>query len=110
MTSQALYKAVQSAQYEGMIIPSDLAYTKLDSISGSQPVAQITVRYADGNTADMRLFHVPGGPDILDADGRPQQWDPDRFYAVLSDGRFVLTQRYGLQHVLKSFRAFAPKN
>lgn len=110
MTSQALYKAVQSAQYEGMIIPSDLAYTKLDSISGSQPVAQITVRYADGNTADMRLFHVPGGPDILDADGRPQQWDPDRFYGVLSDGRFVLTQRYGLQHVLKSFRAFAPKN
>ena len=25
------------------------------------------------------------------------------FYALMSDGRFVLTQRYGLQHVLKKF-------
>ena len=110
MASQALYKGIQSAQYEGMIIPSDIVYGKRDSIDGSLPVAQITVTYTDGNSASMRLFRVPGGPDILDADGRPQQWDPDRFYGILSDGRFVLTQRYGLQHVLKSFQAFMPKN
>ena len=110
MAGQALYKAIQSAQYEGMIIPSDIAFGKLDSIQASTPVAHVVVTYVDGNSADMRLYHVPGGPDILDENGAPQQWDPDRFYAVLSDGRFVLTQRYGLQHVLKSFRAFAPKN
>ncbi|HAB35442.1 MAG TPA: hypothetical protein DCE58_02440 [Cryomorphaceae bacterium] len=110
MASQALYKAVQQAQYEGMVIPTDIAFGKRDSIAASTPVATVTVQYVNGETAEMRLYHVPGGPDILDADGRPQQWDPDRFYAMLSDGRFVLTQRYGLQHVLKSFRAFLPKN
>lgn len=110
MAGQALFKAIQSAQYEGMIIPSDIAFGKLDSIRASTPVAHVTVSYTDGNTAEMRLYHVPGGPDILDENGAPQQWDPDRFYGVLSDGRFVLAQRYGLQHVLKSFRAFAPKN
>ena len=109
MASQALYKAVQQAQYEGMIIPSDLVLRKKDSIAATQPVAIVTVHYADGENAEMRLFHVPGGPDILDENGQPEQWDPDRFYALMSDGRFVLAQRYGLQHVLKSFRAFLPK-
>lgn len=110
MASQALFKAIQQAQYEGMIIPSDVVWGKRDSINKSIPVALVTVTYVGGNSADMRLYHVPGGPDILDGDGNPQQWDPDRFYAVLSDGRFVLAQRYGLQHVLKSFQAFLPKN
>ncbi len=109
MASQALYKAIYQAQYEGMIIPSDVVWGKKDSITTCQPVAIVTVRYTDGTEADMRLFHVPGGPDILDENGQPELWDPDRFYALMSDGRFVLTQRYGLQHVLKSFRAFLPK-
>jgi len=110
MASQALFKAIQQVQYEGMIIPSDLVFPKKDSIASSIPVAFVSVEYQNGQRADMRLYHVPGGPDILDGEGNPQEWDPDRFYALLSDGRFVLTQRYGLQHVLKSFRAFTPKN
>ena len=109
MTSQALYKAIHQAQYEGMIIPTDIVWAKKDSIANTQPVARVTVQYSDGEEAEMRLFHIPGGPDILDENGQPEQWDPDRFYALMSDGRFVLTQRYGLQHVLKSFRAFLPK-
>ncbi|MDG1252359.1 MAG: hypothetical protein P8N56_01650 [Schleiferiaceae bacterium] len=110
MASQALFKAIQQAQYEGMIIPSDIVWGKRDSIVASIPVVRVIVRYTDQSEAQMDLYHVPGGPDILDGDGNPQLWDPDRFYAVLSDGRFVLAQRYGLQHVLKSFRAFLPKN
>ena len=75
-------------QYEGMIIPSDLAWAKQDSIAASKPVAQIAVQYTDGSSATLSLYPVPGGPDILDENGQPQEFDPDRFYGILSDGRF----------------------
>ena len=55
---------------------------------------------------EMKIHKVPGGPDWLDENGEIQQYDPDRYYAFTSDGRFLLTQRFGLQHVLKSYRAF----
>ena len=108
MACQALIKGIRQVQYEGMIIPSDLAWAKQDSIAASKPVAQIAVQYTDGSSATLSLYPVPGGPDILDENGQPQEFDPDRFYGILSDGRFVLAQRYGIQHVLKSFEAFLP--
>jgi len=60
----------------------------------------------DGKILEMKIHKVPGGPDWLDENGEIQQYDPDRYYAFTSDGRFLLTQRFGLQHVLKSYRAF----
>ena len=106
MSSQAFIKGIKRAQYEGMIIPTDKAWSKSDSIQTTPPVGIFKVTYIDGNIIEMKIHRVPGGPDWLDSDGKPQRYDPDRYYAFISDGRFVLTQRFGLQHVLKSYRAF----
>tara|TARA_B100000767_G_C19775053_1_gene542105 strand:- start:1841 stop:2845 length:1005 start_codon:yes stop_codon:yes gene_type:complete len=106
MSSQAFLKGIRKAQYEGMIIPTDKAWDKSDSIQLTPPVGIFKVTYIDGNIIEMKIHRVPGGPDWLDSEGRPQRYDPDRYYAFISDGRFVLTQRFGLQHVLKSYRAF----
>jgi hypothetical protein len=38
-------------------------------------------------------------------DGAPLEYDPNRFYGFLDDGRMVLVQRFGLQHLLKSSHA-----
>ena len=102
MASQAMVKAIQSAKYEGMIIPSDKVWHKLDSIGKTRPAILIEVSYGDGSQASMSCYHVPGGEDIIAADGTILEHDPDRFYALLSDGRSALVQRYGLQHLLKT--------
>ena len=102
MASQAMVKAIQSAKYEGMIIPSDKVWNKLDSIGKTRPAILIEVSYGDGSQASMSCYHVPGGEDIIAADGTILEHDPDRFYALLSDGRSALVQRYGLQHLLKT--------
>lgn len=104
MAAQAMVKAIQSAKYEGMIIPSDKVWHKLDSIGKTTPVILIDVLYSDGSRASMSCYHVPGGEDIVAADGTVLEHDPDRFYALLSDGRSALVQRYGLQHLLKTSR------
>lgn len=106
MSSQAFFKGIRKAQYEGMIIPTDKAWDKSDSIQLTPPVGIFKVAYIDGKIIKMKIYRVPGGPDWLDGEGKPQRYDPDRYYAFISDGRFVLTQRFGLQHVLKSYRAF----
>jgi hypothetical protein len=52
----------------------------------------------------MLLYHIAGDPEAITDDGQPQAFDPNRFYAFLEDGRMVLVQRFGLQHLLKSSR------
>lgn len=106
MASQAFFSAIKKAKYEGMIINTDLAWRKQDSIRESPHVGMFKVKYIDGKILEMKIHKVPGGPDWLDENGEIQQYDPDRYYAFTSDGRFLLTQRFGLQHVLKSYRAF----
>ena len=105
MAVQALIKAVYASQYEGVIIPSDLAYSRQDSLKALQPRVRLSIRRSDGTVNSMILYHVPADPEAVDDDGRPQEFDPNRFYAFLEDGRMVLVQRFGLQHLLKSSRA-----
>ena len=106
MASQAFFSAIKKAKYEGMIIKTDLAWRKQDSIRKSPHIGMFKVKYIDEKILEMKIYKVPGGPDWLDENGEIQQYDPDRYYAFTSDGRFLLTQRFGLQHVLKSYRAF----
>jgi hypothetical protein len=104
MNVQALLKAVTSSQYEGVIIPSDGAYTMQDSLKAVPARVRIEVRRTDGSVNSMLLYHIAGDPEALNDDGSPQTFDPNRFYAFLDDGRMVLVQRFGLQHLLKSSR------
>lgn len=104
MKVQALLKAVSQSQYEGVIIPSDGAYQMQDSLKALPPRVLITVRRTDGSVNTMTLYHIAGDPEAITDDGKPQAFDPDRFYAFLDDQRMVLVQRFGLQHLLKSSR------
>lgn len=105
MAVQALLKAVASSQYEGVVIPSDLAYGKQDSLKALVPRIRVDVLRADGSRNRMDLYHVPPDPEALTEDGAPLEYDPNRFYGFLDDGRMVLVQRFGLQHLLKSSHA-----
>jgi hypothetical protein len=104
MKVQALLKAVASSQYEGVIIPSDGAYGMQDSLKSLPPRVRVEVRRTDGSVNSMLLYHIAGDPEAITDDGQPQAFDPNRFYAFLEDGRMVLVQRFGLQHLLKSSR------
>ena len=104
MRGQSVFQAVRQVKYEGMLLETDPVWSKLDSIQSSIPVISVKVQYADGQTAELNCHHVPGGEDIIAADGTKLLWDTDRFYAFLPDGRAVLVQRYGLQHLLKTSR------
>ena len=105
MAVQALLKAVSASQYEGVIIPSDLAYSRQDSLKALAPRVRLRIRRSDATVNTMVLYHVPPDPEAVDDDGRPQEFDPNRFYAFLEDDRMLLVQRFGLQHLLKSSRA-----
>ena len=105
MAVQALLKAVSASQYEGVIIPSDLAYSRQDSLKALPPRVRLSIRRSDATVNTMVLYHVPPDPEAVDDDGRPQEFDPNRFYAFLEDDRMLLVQRFGLQHLLKSSRA-----
>jgi hypothetical protein len=109
MKVQALLKAVASSQYEGVIIPSDGAFAKQDSLKALPPRVRVEVRRTDGSVNSMLLYHIPGDPEAITDDGLPQAFDPNRFYAFLDDDRMVLVQRYGLQHLLKSSRGLRSK-
>jgi len=109
MKVQALLKAVVSSQYEGVIIPSDGAFAKQDSLKALPPRVRVEVRRTDGSVNSMLLYHIPGDPEAITDDGLPQAFDPNRFYAFLDDDRMVLVQRYGLQHLLKSSRGLRSK-
>lgn len=108
MKVQALLKAIASSQYEGVIIPSDGAFAKQDSLKALPPRVRVEVRRTDGSVNSMLLYHIPGDPEAITDDGLPQAFDPNRFYAFLDD-RMVLVQRYGLQHLLKSSRGLRSK-
>lgn len=105
MAVQALLKAIASSQYEGVIIPSDVAYGKQDSLKALVPRIRVEVRRTDGSQNSMDLYHVPPDPEAMTEDGAPLEFDPNRFYGFLDDGRMVLVQRFGLQHLLKSSQA-----
>jgi len=104
MRGQSVFQAVRQVKYEGMLLATDPVWAKLDSIQASVPVITVKVQYDNGTSAELNCHHVPGGEDIIAADGSKLLWDTDRFYAFTSDGRAVLVQRYGLQHLLKTSR------
>jgi hypothetical protein len=75
-----------------------------DSLKSLPPRVRVEVRRTDGSVNSMLLYHIAGDPEAITDDGQPQAFDPNRFYAFLEDGRMVLVQRFGLQHLLKSSR------
>jgi hypothetical protein len=106
LSVQAAFAAFRTLMYEGMIIPTDKIFSKQDSLRKSQPAFELYLRSKDQDWT-LTAYHVPGDPEAVPYEGAPaSRFDPDRFYAFLSDGRFVLIQRHGFQSALFSLRSF----
>lgn len=101
-----LLGSLRTLRYEGAIIETDEAFAKQDSIINSVPVFEMTLKNFDGETKKLSAFHVPAAPDEYDDMGNPRKYDVDRFYAKISDGRFVLIQTYAFENVLKTREYF----
>ena len=99
--------SIETLKYEGAIIPSDNIWEKKDSIFSAIPAFELYVHKADNDILKVRAFWKRPDREQLDAEGVPHQWDPDRFYAELPDGRMVLIQRYGWRNLLKTRWDFA---
>jgi hypothetical protein len=95
-------QGVAKANFEGMIVETDEIWPKKDSIVSSTPVFTLKVTRADGQETTLSGYHIKAADGILDAAGNPMQWDADRMYGYISDGRFTLIQYFGLSRVLKS--------
>lgn len=99
--------SIETLKYEGAIIPSDNIWEKKDSIFSATPAFELYVHSVENDILKVRAFWKRPDREQLDAEGVPHQWDPDRFYAELPDGRMVLIQRYGWRNLLKSRWDFA---
>lgn len=109
LAAQYFLASFRSTKFEGLIVPSDIAFGQQDSIKKYQAPA-FTIKATNKKDATLTLtaYYIPAAEETFDSDGTPMVWDPDRLYAFLSDGRFVLIQYYGMGAMLRTFPNFLP--
>ncbi len=91
----------RTAKYEAMVVPSDGIYSRKDSLQNSNPVFVLSLKDKEGNEYTLRAHRKrPDDREQVDEDGLPLEWDKDRMYAFLDDGRWVLIQYYGLRNII----------
>ena len=98
--------AFRNAQYEGVIVPSDKIYSRMDSVSKSVEVVNLTVTSKSGKSVNLKGYQIKAAPETFESNGDPMVWDPDRMYGIINDKDYVLIQYYGLQFVLKGLNDF----
>lgn len=101
-TLEATLASIRTLKYEGAIIPSDNIYQKKDSIFSATPAFELTVVTSSGDSLTTSAFYKKPEGILVGEDGVPHQWDPDRFYAKLPDGRMALIQRYAWRNLMKA--------
>ncbi len=103
---RSVVASIKTLKYEGAVVESDPIWQKKDSIFASVPAFQLTVHLRQGGLETVDAFYKKADNQLLAADGTPQKYDPDRFYARLPDGRMVLIQRYGWRNILLGAKEF----
>jgi len=96
----AFVGAFRTLKFEGAIVPEDAIFSRKDSLLASVPVLVIEVIDADGQRQEVRGYAIKPPEDTYDSQGRPLVADPDRMHGILSDGRMVLLQYFGLKTVM----------
>jgi len=99
---EATVASIRTLKYEGAIIPTDNIYAKKDSIFDGDPAFSLSVQTHSGDRLTTRAFYKKPEGILIGEDGLPHQWDPDRFYAELPDGRMALIQRYAWRNLMKA--------
>ncbi len=105
------YKAAfKNVSYEGLITPEDAIWAKKDSIINSLPVMEIKIESKDGEKHQILAFRKEATEETKAMfENEELAYDPSRMYALVDNKEFVLIQFFGLQHVLKPARWFAPE-
>lgn len=98
----AFVQGISRVSYEGLIIESDEVWSKKDSIANSIPVFSLNLEKQNGEKIELKGYHINAAEGELDINGEPLKWDADRLYGIVSDGRFVLIQYFGMSKVLKT--------
>lgn len=92
--------AVRTLKYEGVVVASDNIWMKKDSIFSATPAFSFFVNTVGGERLETRAFYKKTEGILIGEDGQAHEWDPDRFYAELPDGRMALIQRYGWRNLM----------
>lgn len=105
-----IYRVAQSfrdLQFE-MYPEADL-YSKLylDSIkSQASPIFTIKTEDVDGNTKQISVYNKKLPKGSTDMAGNPIEYDNERLFAKLEDGRIVLIQHFVFGHILRPLISF----
>ncbi|HCP40550.1 MAG TPA: hypothetical protein DIT65_02045 [Cryomorphaceae bacterium] len=92
--------AVRTLKYEGAVVATDNIWEKKDSIFNSTPAFSFYVHTTEGEILETRAFYKKTEGILIGEDGTPHEWDPDRFYTKLPDGRMAIIQRYGWRNLM----------
>ena len=95
MTAIALLRTLK---YEGVVVESDNIWMKRTAFL-TTPAFSFFVNTVDGERLETRAFYKKTEGILIERMVK-HEWDPDRFYAELPDGRMALIQRYGWRNLM----------
>ncbi len=102
------FSAFQNIRFEAIIDPEGSAFK--DSISKAVPFHVLTIETTDGKTSVLKTFHKSPTPDQVGIDGEPAQWDRDRLFALINDGKdLTLIQFYVFDPLLHPLQFYLPQ-
>lgn len=89
-------------------LATEIKQVKKDSILASVPYFIISVKDVSGKGKTIKTF-LRRGLGLLDDDGKPYEFDPDRLYGVLDNGEFVIIQYYVFDPLFRTYKEFVNK-
>ena len=93
-------KQIVKLNYEGAIVESDPIYSRKDSLLAVKPFIEFQLTNTNGEAISLKAYQIKSAENEVDALGEAREFDPDRLHAILSDGRMVLLQYFGLRDAL----------
>lgn len=96
----------RNLRYEGMVVESDPAWKRRDSIMGAIPVFEIKVTTRSGEVSTIKGFRKDGRVDHTEPDGSLEKYDRDRMYAVINNENFVVIQFYVFDKITRPLSYF----
>lgn len=84
----------------------DLTEEMIDSIQATQPFYTIDVTTKDGQEKGVRIFRRKYTYDKVGLDGELLEYDQDRVWVELEDGRLVVGQIYVFGRLMRDIRLF----
>jgi hypothetical protein len=80
-----------------------------DSVINSLPKSILTVVDVNRDTTSITIYYKPNDEGAFDLEGNPYDYDIERLYASINDGRdFVLIQFYTFDKLLRPLDFFIP--